>query len=163
MCLSRSRMPAHQLADLRVHHRLPAADRDHGRAALIHRHQAFFERHALGDAGLVFADAPAAGAGEIAGVQRLQHQHDGKALLDHGMRRRRLSSAASVDGQDAKRIRRRRPRVWRPSAIPAAAELVLENVTGHAGQSSISGNLIVNPRVPFCCSSDTPTGPVNGK
>ena len=41
----------HQLADLRIHHGLAAADGDHGRAALIHRRQALFERHALGDGG----------------------------------------------------------------------------------------------------------------
>ena len=65
-----------QFADLRVHHRLAAADRNHGRAALVDRGQALFERYALGDGGFVFADSAAAGAGEIAGVQRLEHQHD---------------------------------------------------------------------------------------
>ena len=35
---------AHQLADLGIHHRLAAADGDDGRAALIHRRQALFDR-----------------------------------------------------------------------------------------------------------------------
>ncbi len=90
----------HQFADLRIHHRLAAADGNHRRAALIHRRQALFERHALGDGGFVFANAPAARAGEIAGVQRLQHQHDGEALVDHGMR---LALLTGLGGQDTER------------------------------------------------------------
>jgi hypothetical protein len=74
-----------QLADLRIHHRLSAANRDHWRAALIHYRHAFLERNPLGNAGFILADPPAAGARQIAGMQRLQHQHNRKTPTDHRM------------------------------------------------------------------------------
>ena len=84
--LARSRISRDQLADLGIDHRLAAADADHRRAALVDRGQALFERQLLLDGGLVLADAAAAGAGQVAGVQRLEHQHEREALVDHRMR-----------------------------------------------------------------------------
>ena len=68
----------HQLFDLRINQRFAAANRDHRRVA-FHRHgQAFFQRHHVLEVGGIFADAAAAGAGEIAGVQRFELQDHGK-------------------------------------------------------------------------------------
>jgi hypothetical protein len=78
--------PGYQLADLRIHHRLAAADGNHGRATFIHRRQALFHRDALCDGRLVLANTPASGARQIASVQRLEHQHDREALVHHRMR-----------------------------------------------------------------------------
>ena len=69
----------HQGADLGVDHRLAAADAHDGGAGLVHGIQALLDGEAVLEVGGVFADAPAAGAGEVAGVQRLEHQHEREA------------------------------------------------------------------------------------
>ena len=69
-----------QLGQLRVDGRLAAADRDRGRAALLHRLQARFDRHAV----LELAGVPllgAAEAGQVAGVERLEHEHEREPLV----------------------------------------------------------------------------------
>ena len=81
------------------------------------RGQALFERDALGDGGFVLADAAAAGAGEVAGMQRLQHQHDGKRCRswDAAGASRRSWAAGCGTGW------RSRFRGRRSSATPAGA------------------------------------------
>src|SRR5262249_13412993 len=69
-----------ELADLGVDQRLAAANADDGRAALVHRGQALGDGQLLLDRLRVFADAAAAGAGQVAGVQWLEHQNQGEAL-----------------------------------------------------------------------------------
>ena len=73
-------MPLHQRPDLGIDHRLAAANADDRSAGLIDRCQALLEAQLLLDGLGVFADAAAAGAGEVAGVQRLQHQHQRKGF-----------------------------------------------------------------------------------
>ena len=92
----------------RIDHRLAAADADDRGAALIDRRQAFLDAELLLDGRLVLADAPAAGAGQVAGVQRFEHQHEREALPDHGVRLA-MWLRQVFDGQDAKRIARVRP------------------------------------------------------
>ena len=60
--------------DLRIDQRFPAANGDHWRAAFLRRGQAILEAHHVFEAGGIFADASAAGAGQIAGVQRFELQ-----------------------------------------------------------------------------------------
>ncbi len=80
MCRPRSRISLRQPADLRIDHRLAAADGDDRRAALVRRRQALLDRHDFVDRGFVLADAAAARAGQVAGVQRLEHHHHRKFL-----------------------------------------------------------------------------------
>ena len=80
MCFLRSRISLRQPADLRIDHRLAAADRNDRRAAFVHRCQALLDGQHFVDRGLVFADAAAARAGQVAGVQRLEHHHQRKLL-----------------------------------------------------------------------------------
>ena len=63
-----------QLADAGVDHRLAAADRDDRGAALVDGVEALLDRELLLDRRLVLADPPAAGAGQVAGVERFEHQ-----------------------------------------------------------------------------------------
>ena len=67
--------------DFRVDQRFAAADAHDRRAALGHGGQALLDRqpavHRVG----VFADPPAAGARQVAGVQRFEHQDQRKLLL----------------------------------------------------------------------------------
>ena len=123
----------HELADLRIHHGLAAADRHHRRAALIHRRQAFFERNPLSDSGFVFADAPAAGAGKIAGVQRLEHEHDREPLVDHGMR---LPAAAlsQLCRQNAERVGGVQHRRGGFLPLRLGPHLVFEDVPSHTSR-----------------------------
>ena len=64
----------------RVQQRLAAGDRDHRRAAFVDRLQALRDRQALVQDRIGIVDLAAAGAGEIAAEQRLQHQHQRVAL-----------------------------------------------------------------------------------
>ena len=70
-----------QHLDFRVDQRLAAADAHDRRPALVGRGQAPLDRqpavHRVG----VLADSSAAGAGEVAGVQRFKHQHQRKLLF----------------------------------------------------------------------------------
>ena len=77
------------LADVGVEEGLAAGDGDHGGAALVGGFEAFFGRELfLEDVGGVL-DFAAAGAGEVAAEQRLEHEHEGvllaagEALLEH--------------------------------------------------------------------------------
>src|SRR5271157_772326 len=63
-----------QLADSRVDHRLAPADRDHRRSALVDARQAFVDRQLLLDRRFVLANSTASRTGQVAGVQRLEHQ-----------------------------------------------------------------------------------------
>ena len=71
----------HQLFDPWIDHRLAAADAHARRAALVDGRQAFVDRQLVLDGAGVFANPPAAGAGQVAGVQRLEHQHQRKFLF----------------------------------------------------------------------------------
>ena len=59
--------------DVRINQRFAAADAYNGRAALVHGGQALVDRKPAGQRVGIFADPAAAGAGQIAGVQRLEH------------------------------------------------------------------------------------------
>ena len=86
------------------------------------------------DGGLVLADAAAAGAGQVAGVQRLQHQHHREPLVDHRMRLaawRVAGLAMAGCGTDWTHPAPRRS-VLLP--LRPRPHLVLENVSGHAGR-----------------------------
>src|SRR5262249_20752615 len=72
---------ADQPADFRINHRLAAADTHDRRAALIHRGENFLDAQFLLNGFRVFANPPAASAGEIASVQRLQHEHEWETLF----------------------------------------------------------------------------------
>ena len=65
----------HEFLDLRIDQGLAAADGDHGRVALGRGGQALLERHHVFERRGILADAAAAGAGEVAGVQRLELEH----------------------------------------------------------------------------------------
>jgi len=80
MCLLRSSSFPAQRRDRRVQHRLAAADGNHRRPALVRRPEALLQGEHPGDRGFILPDAPAPRAREIAGVQRLQHQHERKTL-----------------------------------------------------------------------------------
>ena len=78
-----------EFADLWVDQGLAAADAHDRRAGLIDGGEAFLDRELLLDGVLVFADATAPGAGEIACVEGFQHHHEREArraldfLLEH--------------------------------------------------------------------------------
>jgi len=67
-----------QLPDLRIDHGFAAANRYDRRTAIVHRGETLLYAQRLVDCGLIFADAPAARARQIAGMQRLEHEHHGK-------------------------------------------------------------------------------------
>ena len=82
-------MPLHDLGKLLVEQRLAAGDRDHRRAAFIDGCKAVGHRQALVEDFVGIVDLAAAGAGEIAAEQRLEHEHErialaaGQMLPDH--------------------------------------------------------------------------------
>ena len=72
--------PSTICGDFLVQQRLAAGDRHHRRAALVDRLHALGDRQALvQDLGRI-VDLAAAGAGQVAAEQRLQHQHQRVAL-----------------------------------------------------------------------------------
>ncbi len=73
------------LRQLLMQKRLTAGDRDHGRAALIDRGERVGDRKALVQNFVRVVDLPAAGTGEVATKQRLQHQHERIALAANQM------------------------------------------------------------------------------
>ena len=75
-----------QFSDRLVHQRLSAANRHDRCAALVNRGKALLERQLRRDGVLIFPDPTATRASEIASVQGLQHQHQGKALPQHRVR-----------------------------------------------------------------------------
>ena len=62
-------------ADLRMQQWLPARDRNRGRAALVHRAEAFFRRELRLQNVRGILNLAAAGTRQVAAEQRLQHQH----------------------------------------------------------------------------------------
>ena len=76
--------PGDQFLNLRIDERLAAADAHHRRVAIHCGGQALLQRHHVLERRGVFADAPAAGAGQVAGVQRfkLQHHRELRCLAD---------------------------------------------------------------------------------
>ena len=64
--------------DLRIDERLAAADGDHGGIALLGGAEAILKGHEVLDRGGVLTDAAAAGAGEVAGMQRLKLKNRGE-------------------------------------------------------------------------------------
>src|SRR5690349_9196868 len=93
----------HEATDFRIEHRLAATYGDGGGAAFIDGFQALFNAEALRNSALVFADATATSAGEVAGMQRLEHKHKREALVDHGMHEVRIFSGPGVH-DDLERI-----------------------------------------------------------
>src|SRR5581483_8445703 len=77
-------LPLHQLrdqpVDLRVHQRLAARNAHDGRAALLDRSQALLDAQVLLEDRRRVLDLAAAGAGEIAPEERLEHQNERVAL-----------------------------------------------------------------------------------
>src|SRR5262249_23712001 len=72
---------ADEPADFGIDHRFAAADADDGGAAFVDGGEAFLNGQLLLDGRFVFADAATAGAGEVASVERLEHEDEGKPLL----------------------------------------------------------------------------------
>src|SRR5204863_8509594 len=66
----------HEGADLRVHEGLAAGDADHRRPALLHRRQALRDAEMLPQYMSGVLDLAAAGTGEVAAEQRLEHEHE---------------------------------------------------------------------------------------
>ena len=64
------------LLDLAVQQRLAAGDHDDRRAAFVDRFEAFRDAEALVQDRVGVIDLAAAGAGQVAAEQRLQHQHE---------------------------------------------------------------------------------------
>ena len=81
MCLPRLHQFLEKLKDRRVDEGLAAGDGDHRGAALLHRGQAFLQSQGLAQGVLVFLDAAAALAGQVALMGGLQHQDQGKFFL----------------------------------------------------------------------------------
>jgi hypothetical protein len=63
-----------------VQQRLAARDHDHGRSALVDRLHALGNRKALVEDRIRIIDLAAAGAGQVAAEQRLEHQDERVAL-----------------------------------------------------------------------------------
>ena len=84
----RSRKPFDDLRHVAMQQRFAAGDGDRRRAAFVDRVHAFVEGQALVEDLVGIVDLAAAGAGEVAAEQRLQHQHQrialaaGQMLLD---------------------------------------------------------------------------------
>ncbi len=70
-----SRRPGDQFLDLRINQRFAAANGNHRRIAFLRHGETFFQRHHVLEVRGIFADAPAAGAGQVAGVQRFELQN----------------------------------------------------------------------------------------
>ena len=68
--------PCDDLVDLGMQQRLAAGDAHHRRAALVHGAQALLDRELLLQHVRRVLDLAAAGAGEVAAVERLEHQHE---------------------------------------------------------------------------------------
>ena len=65
---------------MRINERLAPADRDHRCVALFCSSKAVLEAHHVLKRRGVFANSPAAGARQVAGVERLKLQHGGELL-----------------------------------------------------------------------------------
>ena len=72
--------PRGQYSDPWIDHRLASTNGDDRRRALIHRLQALVDAEFLPDSAHIFADSAAARAGEIAGMQGFQHEHEREFL-----------------------------------------------------------------------------------
>ena len=72
--------PFHERFDIRIDQRFAAADRDHGRVALLRRRQTILQAHYVLERGGIFANPATTGASEIAGMQRLELKDGGKFL-----------------------------------------------------------------------------------
>ena len=70
--------PGNQLLNLRIDQRFAAANGDHRRLALNGGGETILQAHHVLEVRGIFADASAAGASEVAGVQRLKLQHHRK-------------------------------------------------------------------------------------
>ena len=119
----------HQLGDRLVHQRLASADRHDRRAAFVDGVQARLQRQSLGDRLLVFPDATATRAGQIASVQGLEHQHQREALAQQRVRGGGFRPGAKPVGKNRKR-RARRIRV--PLPLGRREQRVPGDVRSHA-------------------------------
>ncbi len=80
MYFLRATRPFDDLVDFGMHERLAAGDGDHGRAAFVDRAEALLGREVLLEHMRGILDFAAAGAGQVAAKQRLQHEHQRVAL-----------------------------------------------------------------------------------
>ena len=71
----------HQLADLRIDHRLAAANAHDWGAAFIDGGKALLDTQFFFNGLGIFSNPAASGAGQIASVQRLEHENEGKSLF----------------------------------------------------------------------------------
>ncbi len=69
------------LRQLLMDQRFTARDRDHRCAALVHRAQRVLDAHSLPQDVLRMVDLAAAGTGQVALEERLQHQHERVVLV----------------------------------------------------------------------------------
>ena len=144
MCLPRFRICADQRADFRIEQRLAAADRDHGRAALVDGLQALFERQPL--ARWWFRTRGCARSRCRSDCRRAAARASSPAgsacsIIGCGLRCR-VAGGLRVDDAERIRSRRRPAQVLLP--LRARPQLVLGDVGGHAGRLE-SGNLIGVP------------------
>ena len=70
--------PHRQLFHLGINQRLASTNRHHGRSALLRGGQTILQAHHVLEAGGIFTNAAAAGAGQVAGVKRFELQHQRK-------------------------------------------------------------------------------------
>ena len=105
---------ADQRLDVRINQRLAAADRDHRRVAFLRRAEAILQAHHVLERGRIFANPAAAGAGQVAGMQRLELEDGGELLRppqlvaddvrrDLGRQRERESHKGDDSNNDAVR------------------------------------------------------------
>src|SRR5215469_5059637 len=72
--------PGHQALDLRIDQRLTTTDRNHRRVALRRGLKAILQRHYIFHRGRILPDTSATGAGQIAGMERLELKNGGELL-----------------------------------------------------------------------------------
>ena len=81
MCLPAAHQFLQELEDRGIEQGFAAGDGDHRGAALIHGPQALLQGQGLAQGVLIFLDAAAALAGQVALMGGLQHQDQGKFLV----------------------------------------------------------------------------------
>ena len=96
---------ANDFGDARVHQRFPARNRDRRHAALIHRLEALLRRQFALKNVTGILDLSAAGACQVAAIERLQHEHQRVALAPFQL----LLEHVAGDGPHLRRGNRHKP------------------------------------------------------
>ena len=96
---------AHDLVDARVHQRFAAGNGHRRHAALIHRAEALFRRQFALENVTGILDLSAAGARQVAAIERLQHEHQRVALAPFQL----LLEHVAGDGPHLRRGNRHKP------------------------------------------------------